>query len=203
MYWEKRKLDYKILIPPISKPFEDFNVQEAKSFFEWHINQIPSRIKYLGEISSCKLDKTLQSMVSLWQWFLNCAEVENTPKKRMAELKQALEKSPFSQDILGESKVQFSLKTEYMIRDIGMYVGQFFVENSNKLYWSYHTDTDKDSFANIPLISGFMDFEINPPFPMQFEPNHMVGVVASNIFDQSQNVTDLFDLCSLWMNYAK
>ena len=203
MYWKKRTLDYKILIPPVSKPYAKFTINEAKKYFEWYINQIPFRIKYLEEVSECRLDMTSQSLVSLWQWFLNSAEVEDTPKKRMAELKRLRKKSPFAEDILRENKVQFSLKTEYIIRDIGMYVGQFFVENSNKLYWSFLTDTEDGFLVNVPLISGFMDYEFNPPFPMQFEPNHMVGVIASNVFDHTQKATDLVDLCNLWLGYVK
>ena len=79
-----------------------------------------------------------------------------------------------------------------------MYVGQVLVELSPKIIWTYHTDVKKDSFANIPLIAGFFDLNFSPPFPMQFEPTHMVSVVAANLFDNTQTKYDLFNLCSEW-----
>ena len=32
MYWQKKKLDYDILIPPITKPFEVFSLNEAEDY---------------------------------------------------------------------------------------------------------------------------------------------------------------------------
>ena len=167
-------------------------------YFEWSMEQIPLRIKYLEETSGCKLDMTRQSLVSLRRWFLDSAEVENTPLKRMDELKRLIKKSPFAKEIIRENETQFSLKTEYIMRDIGMYAGQYFVETSDKLHWDYFTGRD-DYIANMPVISGFADTGFDPPFPMQFEPNNMIGVIASNIFDHTQKETDLFDLCNLWL----
>lgn len=203
MYWKRRILDYEILIPPISKPFNKFTEAEAKKFFEWYIAHIPQRIDYLEKKSDCRLDMTFESMIPLWRWFLKCAEIENTPRRKLNELKRLLKNNPMKDIILEDEKTQFSLQTEYILRDIGMYVGQALVTASNTLYWDYHTDIEQDSFANIPLVSGFFEFEVEPPFPIQFEPVHMVGVAAANLFDGTQKETDIFDLCNLWMDHVK
>lgn len=60
------------------------------------------------------------------------------------------------------------------------------------------TDVEKDSFANMPLVIGFVDNNFNPPFNMQFEPNHMLGVIASKLLDNNHQYTDLKMLVERW-----
>ena len=59
MYWQKKKLDYNILIPPLNKPFKKFTQKEAENYFIWHTNQLKSRIEYLQNYSCIDLNLSL------------------------------------------------------------------------------------------------------------------------------------------------
>lgn len=205
---EKKKLSYSILLPPLDKSYDQLNERETQEFFDWYISEIPKRIEYMSTvcsnqlgISHTALDLSPKSLILLWDWFLKIADVEKTPKAGIEEIKDKLGKhyKSFIDYVVNESREQFSLETEYILRDIGMYLGETFVRNHKKIVWGYHTDIERDSFANIPLLIGFEDADFHPPFKMEFEPIHMAGVQAGNIQDNTQSKEDLFNLYQKWM----
>ena len=203
MYWNKSNISYDILIPPLKKHVSELDKLEAKEYFEWYLQCLPARISYLSEVSKCVLDGSFDSLIPLWHWFLIVAKIEKTPTAKLNMIKRFLNKqsNPFINEIIDESSTQFSLQTEYIIRDIGMYLGNVFVKFSDKIKWGYHTDIEKDSFANTPLLTGFEDAKFTPPFKMEFEPVHMTKVQASNIFDNTASDTDLYNLCLHWVSH--
>jgi len=195
MFWQKKKIQYKILIPPILKPFEEMNEKETNEFFVWFVDRIPERIEYIKmvcsqsiNIPSESIDLSPQSLIYIWKWFLNVAEVENIPNEENTNVYESSEK-------------QFSLETEYILRDIGMYLGQTMVTNISNIKWSYYTTPKTDFFVNRPLLLGFIDKNFSPPFPTEFEPIHMARVQASNIFNNTQDQNDLFNLYTKWMDF--
>lgn len=210
MFWQRNKLDYKVLVPPIKKPFNKLSITEANSYLEWHISNIPERVEYLSEVCAEKLginrelvDLSSDSLIYIWDWFLRIAEIEKTPQKKILQIKKELmnQEHIFLEQLVEESKTQFSMQTEFIIRDIGMYLGEVFILNNNKISWGYHSNIKQDSFANMPILIGFFDDEFNPPFQMFFEPNHMIHVQASNIFDNTSKKEDLYLLYKKWLNY--
>lgn len=210
MFWQRQTLKYNILIPPINKPIEEFTPSEAGSFFEWFNKQIPYRIEYLREccaeynkISKNRIDLSPESLVLIWKWFLEIAETERTPEHKLKNLAATYsEHTDFFQEyLINQEKVQFSLQTEYILRDIGMYIGQVFVENNPTIYWGYYTTPKSDFFVNRPVLLGFVDNRFNPPFKTEFEPIHMVGVQAANIWDHTQKKEDLLNLYLTWNKF--
>lgn len=96
------------------------------------------------------------------------------------------------------NRTELSVRTRYIIRDIGMYIGKMFVLNHDELHWDYHTNNKQDSFANMPQIFGFVNPDYDPPFEMQFEPVHFVEMEASNLLDHSHSEHDLYDMYFRW-----
>ena len=94
MYWQKKSLNYDIVIPPISKPFEKFNLSETETYFKWYMDQLCNRIKYLQDYSNTVLNFSVDSLVDIWGWFLKVAEIEKTPKIKMNEVKRQLKGQP-------------------------------------------------------------------------------------------------------------
>lgn len=92
----------------------------------------------------------------LWDWFLNVSEIEDTPQRKIDEIKKQLKgkSKEYMHMVLNDSKNQFTLQTEYIIRDMAMYFGKVIVKNNETLKWGYHTNIKKDSFANMPSIIG-------------------------------------------------
>lgn len=139
MYWHKKKIDYDILIPPINKQFKNFTKKEAESYFEWYKNQLNPRIEYLRKYSGVDLDYSVNSLVDIWGWFLKIAETEKAPKAKTEEVRNRLKSQPkeIIEDVLNEQSRQFSLETEYIIRDIAMYFGEVYVKNNSSIAWGY------------------------------------------------------------------
>lgn len=200
MYWYRQKISYDILIPPLKKPFEKFTPKEAEDYFIWHKNQLKNRIEYLQNFSGVNLNYSINSLNDIWNWFLKNAKIEKTPAIKIKELKSQLKNQPreIVNDILSEQSKQFSLETEYIMRDIAMYFGELYIRNNPSISWGFHTDVKVDSFANMPLLIGFEDRDFTPPFKVHFEPVFMIRGLACNLFDGEQKKEDLLDLYNKW-----
>lgn len=200
MFWREKKTEYDILVPPLSKPVNQFTEAEAQAYFEWYIEKIEERVNYLSSYTKLNLDYSPNSLVRLWGWFLKNAKIETTPKARLADLEKELTTSgsPFTNDVLNENARQLSLETEYIIRDIGMYWGEVFVKNHSSVYWGFYTTPKKDSFVNHPLLLGFP----NEIFPDRdgppFEPIHMAKVQASKLLRRTASPNDLLQIHRVW-----
>lgn len=182
MSWKKQPLTYNICIPPLKKSPYDFTNYEAKQYFNWYLQVLPERIEYL--ISVCvaesgyskeQLNLSPESLKLLWKWFLSAAKIED-----MQGIKQ------------------FTLQTEYIMRDIGMYLGETIVESLSGLAWGYYEEPKSDFFVNRPVLIGFLDKQFTPPFPAAFEPIHMVRVQAAKIFKSQAQESDLYSLYRKW-----
>lgn len=200
------------LIIPVDKPFEELNKAEAKVYFDWFISHVDERSEYIRQkvseglnIPIGSLDFSIESLIFIWRWFLKIAELKRTPKAVLNDIRKELkangEPKEFIEDMVREHSIELNVFSRYVIRDIGMYVGKMFVTNFQTLRWDYHTDTKKDSFANMPQIFGFVDLNYNPPFEEQFEPIHYTEMQASNLFDNSQNENDLYNMCMRWVQW--
>lgn len=194
-----RKQTYEILVPPLNKTIFHLSESEAALYYEWFIQQIPQRIEYLSHICASDLktsvdsiNLTPESLLSVWKWFQSRAETE--PLKRINEKTDHTTVSSQS----NRKEPQLTLQTEYIIRDIGMYLGETFIKNHNRIYWTYYTNPRNDFFVNHPLLKGFVDRSFDPPFEMCFEPIHMVGVQAAKILDDSSQTEDLLNLYQWW-----
>ena len=139
----------------------------------------------------------------IWKWFLNVAEIEEKRSKKIKRtpFKVQNRKKQFQYEFENLDSKKLSLQTEYILRDIGMYIGQMFVDYHSQIYWDFYTEPRTDFFVNKPLLLGFKDKEFMPPFSMEFEPIHMVGVQAAKLLDGTQKETDLLYLYEQWSRF--
>ena len=210
MKMPENQKNYVPLIIPIDKPFEKLSNQEAQEYFDWFISHVDERALYLRhkvakslQIKLESLDFSLESLTLIWKWFLQVAELSKTPKKVLDEMEKSLKghEQSFIDDMINESKEELSAFTKYVIRDISMYVGKMFTKNHIAVTWGYHIDIEKDSFANMPQLVGFVDTKYNPPFEMEFEPIFMTEGQAANLFNHTQNENDLYNICKKWIQW--
>lgn len=197
MHWRFGKLKYDILIPKLDKNIFQLNEPEAKEYFQWYMEQVPERVAYVSRVCAKelyipeeKLDCSPDSLVLLWKWFRRRAKTERLP--RTGEEKSASE-IPF----VGNR--QLTLETEYILRDIGMYLGETFRKNNPQIYWTYYTKPRRDFFVNHPLLKGFMDRSFGHPFEAAFEPIHFAGVQASKILNGTSTDNDLRSIYNIWV----
>lgn len=143
------KCRYSPLVPPLSKDISALSVQEAQAYFDWFVQQCPIRSKYIFSLAGHtdtsfeQIKYSSGSLTDIWKWFRDVAEV--SVHKRSGEKR-------------------LSIQSEYMIRDIGMYLGETFVHNFDALHWGFHVKPKNDFFVNAPGIVGFADDHFSPPF---------------------------------------
>ncbi len=199
MNWHYKKINYDILIPQLNKNIFQLNEKEAADYFVWFMEKIPERVAYLSKVCATelripeeKMDCSPESLVLLWKWFLRRAKTEP-----VVQAESEVERKRFLNSIL-KSEQQLTLETEYILRDIGMYLGETFRKNNPNVYWTYYTKPRRDFFVNHPLLKGFVDRTFDKPFEASFEPIHMAHVQAVKIMKKASKETDLLNIYNIW-----
>ena len=203
MRWCYKKLNYDILVPQLDKSIFQLNEKEAAAYFDWFAESIPKRVAYVSKICATelgipeeKIDCSPESLLLLWKWFRRRAKTE--PVKCTEEEKRS---KKFPKNIWN-NKRQLTLETEYILRDIGMYLGETFRKNNPNIYWTYYTKPRRDFFVNHPLLKGFVDMTSGKPFEASFEPIHMAGVQAVKIMKKTSKDGDLLNIYNIWAEKA-
>lgn len=203
MHWHYKKLNYDILIPKLGKNIFALNEEEAAEYFRWFMEKVPERVAYVSKICAAelgigkeKMDCSPESLLLLWKWFRRRAETE--PVMR-TDAEKSSEKFPGN---IWNNKRQLTLETEYMIRDIGMYLGETFEKNNPNIYWTFYTKPSRDFFVNHPLLKGFVDRTFGNPCEVCFEPIHMAHVQAAKIINKTSSDTDLLKIYNIWVEKA-
>lgn len=209
----KKSYPYEIAIPrfKFELDFDKMTGKQTKEYFQWFISQIPTRIEYLSfkcaeylNIPQEKLDLSPESLILIWRWFLQVAQIGKTPKRELKRLREELGDFPesFRDYVIEDSSEELTITTEYILRDIGMYMGEIFNREYDHIEWGYYSRPKSDMFVNKPLLIGFKDTAFDPPFETVFEPIHMVGVQAANLFDKTHNENDLIKLYKIWSKHC-
>lgn len=182
------KAHYEYLVPQLGKGIYQLNAEEAAAYFDAFTGKIPERVSYVARICAkelrvpkSRLDCSPDSLLPLWKWFRRRAKTESIPSAGT------------------ETSVrQLTPETEYLLRDIGMYLGETLRKNLPGIYWTYYTEPCNDFFQNHPLLKGFVDRTTGKPCPVCFEPIHMARVQASKILTGKSGDEDLRNLYSIW-----
>lgn len=140
------------------------------------------------EIRHEKINLSPESLILVWKWFLKVAQIRKASKGELRRLKEELSIFPesFQEHVVKDSSKELTIVKEYILRDIGMYIGEVFNKEYNHIKWGYYSKSKSDMFVNKPVLMGFKDTSYDPPFETEFEPIHMVGVQATKLFDGTQ-----------------
>ncbi len=199
MQWRFSKATYDYLIPKLEKNIYDLSEKEAAEYYAWFVAQIPTRITYISKacakdlhIPLEKMDCSPESLVLLWRWFRKKAKTE----KIIPSLEAPTHGAQYSGPSLPRN--QLTLETEYILRDIGMYLGEVFRKNCRNIHWTYYTQPKRDMYVNHPLLQGFVDRSTGTPFNASFEPIHMARVQAIKLLNGKSMDEDLLKLYWFW-----
>ncbi|MBQ7005119.1 MAG: hypothetical protein IJN68_01660 [Clostridia bacterium] len=199
MHWRFRKPTYDILVPNLEKSIFKLNEDEAAAYFDWFMDQVPQRVAYVSNICAKELkiplycmDCSPESLLLLWKWFRKRAKTE------LVELSSTDTEHPNYSNGTFCNKRQLTLETEYIVRDVGMYLAETFRKEHPQIYWSYYTEPKRSFFVNHPILRGFVDMTTGNPFDAEFEPIHMTGIQAKKILLNKSKDTDLFDIYTIW-----
>lgn len=209
----KNMKNYEPLSIPIVKLPIEFSKTETIEYFNWFLAHIDERADYLrGKVSAelgvtiDQLDFSLDSLILIWTWFLQVAEVTDKSKEALKQLRKALKDEPQSviNYMLAEEKYELSVYTEYVLRDIGMYLSKIFIPNFPVLKWTIKTKPKNYVHVNQPLIIGFIDD--NPIYPKPFypdlEPIDLARTSAMCLLrDIKPNEKDLYNVCMQYVQW--
>lgn len=207
----KRTTEYEPLIIQADKPFQEMTKKEADAYYEWFLSKIDERSDYLrGIVSEAlnvrieQLDFTLDSTLLIWKWFLKEAKLAKTPESELDKIRKGLLGQPqsFIDHMVEMARVELSIRTEYILRDIGMYIGKMFISNYESLKWTIRYKPKSYIYVNVPIIVGFVDDkpEYPKPFHPDLEPIDLARLSAMKIFDGTQKENDLYERCREWMS---
>ena len=103
-----------------------------------------------------------------------------------------------------QSEDELSVFTEYVLRDIGMYIAKMFMSNYPILQWSIKRSPKNYVYKNLPIIVGFVDDNPNYPAPFhpKLEPIDVARTPAMKLFDNSQKIDDLYIVCKRWVEWV-
>lgn len=205
---------YQPLIPPVQKAPICFSAAETEEYWDWYMDHLDERCEYLrcliaedSRISLESLDYSMDSLLLVWKWFLSRAKVVRKKLPRPYEKVSIISQETGGKPVKKTLKYDefFDIKTEMMIRDIGMYVGKMFVSNyPDRIRWNVVRKPKNYIHVNEPLLQGFVQrnegAKINPFYP-DFEPIHMTHVQAAGIFEGKARMDDMYNLCRMWSEW--
>ncbi len=196
IYRFNRDFSYDFSISPQGYNYNSMTKKEAEEHFNWFLNIIPFRIAYLNSFcgDSVKLDYSYESLIDLWKFFLNIAKIERIPHQIRKELTE--KHSKFGDSFIGTH--QLSVSTEYLVKDIGIYLSEVFKKTSCEIYWHFSIKPKSYFFVNRPMLAGFVDISFNPPFLCECDPIHLVGVQAAKLLRNGSNIYDLYNVALIW-----
>jgi len=195
---------YDLAVPPQGIDYGNMSKKTAKEAFDWYIAAIPGRMQYFRTRCAADLgipvetlDYSPESLIPVWRWFLRTARTEDTPKEELAWMMEQAK-------IFGESFITrkvLSVATEFIVRDISMYIGECFLKECPKLYWTYRDKPKSSVTVNQPVIAGLVISAGGQTKPTAFAVIHMVGVQASKVLSKDAEETDLFKIYQIWREY--
>ena len=199
-----RDVEYDLLVSPFGYDFYNMTPKQAGLYFKWFISIIPERMEYFRNrcasdlnIPVITLDYSPDSLIPVWRWFLKTARMEKTPKEN-------LEKMIEGAKIFGESFInweQFTIATQFIMKDIAMYIGQSYVLNYPQLRWYYYTKPKNEINAKQPVIAGFYFKDQFTEGDATVNPMSIVDGAASGFYDKTQKETDIYSAYMQWVKW--
>lgn len=150
---------YKEMILPFEVvSFEEMKKKQVEQYFHWYMDTLDERLwrlqKYITETGgTVVLDKTPESLISLWEWFEPRIELcQKTDKELELELNGRHER--MKQHVF-ENPNKLSAETVTVAWDIAAYFGEVVIENNKQIRWGYLSTPKKLNGVNRPRLLGF------------------------------------------------
>jgi len=205
----KSMQDYEPLIPDLDKPIEDLNADEAARYFDWFVSHVDERSEYVRcwisqvmEMPVDKIDYSLESIRIVEAFIRKVITTNKTPSWKKTASKRLFGTTGTEDkavndvvnQLMPEDLTTFS---EYLCRDIGMYIGKMFIINNPELRWDYYSFTVNMRHNNEPQVFGFYHFfkwdKECVEYHVTFEPIMFVQQCA---LSKETEGKPLYDICS-------
>lgn len=173
-------MDYFPILPPFEfKSFDDMSKKEAQNYFDWFMETKPVRLEQLKKLvddtgyDSARLDYSDGSLVYLWRWYLDNAELVDRPEEEIREevkrqtvgltkiaiskggvMTELNKKQMYDHFYNEKPRKKISTPWRFIARDIGLYLGECLIRKHKDrgLYWGF---TKKKTFNHFkPAVMG-------------------------------------------------
>ena len=195
----KMTVDCRLFIPldpVLRKPGSEMTKLEAKQFFNWFMDCIGPRMEQLKDIISIadagvieKMNYSPESLIDVFEWFLNSVNIIERSKEEMDEERDKLP------DFLKYQVVTHKLELGWMqiVHDIGVYMSLCFLEYDSRLKWGIGP-YPKASGGNTPSILGFSK-------KMCFHPLVVMNTMMGKTVGGRAVKTQLYDVFKVMIEY--
>jgi len=188
-------MEYLLMQPPFEmKPFKDMTKKEAQSHFDWYVGEIPNRVELLKNaysatsgIDKADLDYSSESLIKLWQWYINNADVEEKSEEaKNLEIEQYPE---WIQKNLSNKKISIGWMSIAM--DIAIYFAECFIKEYSNIVWSFVSKPKSLAYINKPVLVGFKN-------GLDLDSTNIVRVLTSKIVDGEKDSNALLKIYKTW-----
>ena len=186
--------------PPFEiNDFEEITRKEARIHFEWYIGEIPTRMELLRKAyhfttgcSEKDLDYSPESLIPLWEWFVNdIAEVMNRPKE---ELEKELAETPkWVHEFIRAKKL--SVHSQGVSMDVGLYLAETLRKNIESLFWGFRSTPKNLYCVNRPILMDTSDRAFI------YAPAHKLSILNYKLVDGETDINGLYKLYEI--NYER
>lgn len=187
-------MDYILMTPPfIIGEFRKLSRIEAKQHFDWYVKQIPSRLSLLQDYytESCSignhLDFSEQSLVNIWNWFIENVEIIEKLNSEIEEEKAIIPN--WMHETITQTKI--ATKWKSIAHDIGLYFATSLIKGSNSLKWDIIYTPKNFISVNKPIVSGFNSKLI-------LDPAIIISNLSNECIDNSAVKEDLLNTYKYW-----
>ncbi len=188
-------MEYLLMQPPFEmKPFKDMTKKEAQSHFDWYVWEIPTRIELLKNAYSATsgiekedLDYSSESLIKLWQWYINNADIEEK-----FEEGESLEREKYPEWIQKNlSNKKISIGWMSIAMDIAIYFSECFIKDHGTIRWGFVSKPKSLAYINKPVLVGFKN-------GLDLDSTNIIRVLTSKIVDGEKNPNALLKIYKTW-----
>jgi hypothetical protein len=183
--------------PPEKLDFQGWTRGEARSYFEWFMNQIPERLSELRKLGKrlnqdCRLDGSRESLFCLGKILVGHAETRPSTPKELAE--DANDLPPHLKPFVEIEEWQLTEDTISLCVDVGIYFAEVLRQEHPSLEWKLWTR--KTVGHHRPALVGFQG---NVPLdPIRIAINIALGKARGQ--HGETRLRELFDVWSAKAN---
>ena len=186
-------LGYELFTPPLSLDFARWSRPEARSYFEWFIDQIPSRLAELARVEAamseiCPLDLLPESLVCLGKTFGSLVETQPRTQEQLTHARQELPST--LRPVVEVEDWELTEEGLSLCVDVGVYFAEVLRKAHPTLRWEPWVRKTVD--LNRPVLVGFRGSV--PLDPVRIAINTALSEAAGE--HRPNRLSELFDVWS-------
>jgi len=189
-------MDYMWMAPPFEmKPFEKMKKKDAQQHFDWYLQQIPTRVQVLHELTNgkVKLNYSKESLIDLFKWYLSVIEIRTLSNEELEKELDELRQYPDfiyedEKERLLQNPVELEVNDYALAMDMAIYYGETIIKHNPQVQWTLITKPKSHIDFNEPVLY-FEDDEVL----YERNPRRLLQVIIQKIKRNKVNDQYLYE----------